>query len=52
MRLDDVHVERQILLAARIFESNRDAARYCVLAFGTDRILAAMGQLLLQRGTS
>lgn len=48
MRLDDSYVESQILLAARIFESKRDAARYCVLAFGADRILAVMGQLLLQ----
>lgn len=52
MRLDDAHVENQILLAARMFESTKDATRYCVLAFGADRFRGVMGQMLRQRRTA
>lgn len=51
MHLDDAQVTSQIRLALRVFQSARLAARYCVLAFGADRTVWVVGQLLRERKT-
>lgn len=49
MHLDDARVASQIRLASRVFGSARVAGRYCVLAFGADRTVVALCQMLRER---